>query len=213
MSAPRLAALPGETRAVLRTTLTSPYGRKVRMAAKVLGVEDRIDIRPADTLDAADDLRQQNPLGKMPCLMADGMTLFDSRVIVEYLDALAGSGRLIPVSGCDRFRCLTTVALADGITDAALLLVYEGRFREATQNSDRWLDHQRGKVTRGLSSLAISAPDPETTDAATISVACMLGYLDWRHPIDWRSDWPALVAWLDRFRAHEPAFDATRSPT
>lgn len=208
-----LAALPGEDRAVLRTTLTSPYGRKVRMAAKVLGLEDRIEIRPADTLDADDDLRQQNPLGKMPCLMADGMTIFDSRVIVEYLDRLAGGGRLIPADGAERFRCLTSVALADGIADAALLLVYEGRFRDASQMSARWLDHQRGKVTRGLDALQDDLPDPDRTDAAAISVACMLGYLDWRHPLEWRGDWPGLVDWLDRFRSREPAFDATRSPT
>lgn len=207
-----LAAIPGEARAVLRTTLTSPYGRKVRMAAQVLGLDDRIEIRPADTLDAGDDLRDQNPLGKMPCLMADGMTMFDSRVIVEYLDALAGGGRLIPAGGVDRFHCLTRVALADGIADAALLMVYEGRFRDAAQMSARWLDHQKGKVTRGLTALQADLPDPEATDAAAISVACMLGYLDWRRPVEWRGDWPALVDWLDSFAAHEPAFDATRIP-
>lgn len=207
-----LAALEGESRAVLRTTLTSPYGRKVRMAAQVLGLDPRIEIRPADTLDDADDLRDQNPLGKMPCLMADGMTLFDSRVIVEYLDVLAGGGRLIPPSGPERFRCLTRVALADGITDAALLMVYEGRFREASQMSRRWLDHQKGKVTRGLTAISADLPDPTRTAADGISLACMLGYLDWRRPVDWRDDWPALVDWLDRFAAHEPAFNATRRP-
>ena len=207
-----LAALDGEDRAVLRTTLTSPYGRKVRMAAKVLGLEDRIEIRPADTLDADDDLRDQNPLGKMPCLMADGMTLFDSRVIVDYLDALAGGGRLIPAAGRDRYRCLTRVALADGVADAALLMVYEGRFREASQMSARWLDHQKGKVLRGLTALAADLPDPTRTDAAAISLACMLGYLDWRRPVVWRGDWPALVEWLEAFAAHEPAFHATRRP-
>ena len=212
MSSLKLAAVAGEDRAVLRTTLTSPYGRKVRMAAQVLKLEDRIEIRPADTLDATDDLRDQNPLGKMPCLMADGMTMFDSRVIVEYLDTLAGGGRLIPADEAERFRCLTRVALADGIADAALLMVYEARFRDATQMSARWLDHQQGKVTRGLTALAADLPDPSRTDAATIAVACMLGYLDWRRPVEWRGDWPGLVAWLDAYAAHEPAFDATRTP-
>jgi glutathione S-transferase len=213
MSQLKLAAVPGEERAVLRTTLTSPYGRKVRMTALVLGLEDRIEIRPADTLDAKDDLRDQNPLGKMPCLMADGMTLFDSRVIVEYLDTLAGGGQMIPAGGAERFRCLTRVALADGITDAALLMVYEGRFREASQMSARWLDHQKGKVTRGLTALAADLPDPSRTDAAGIAIACMLGYLDWRRPVEWRSDWPDLVRWLGTFSENEPAFDATRIPT
>lgn len=208
-----LAAPKGKQSAILRTTLTSPYGRKVRMAAKVLDLEDRIEIQPADTLDDGDDLRQQNPLGKMPCLMADGMTIYDSRVIVEYLDALAGGDQLIPRIGADRFRCLTTVALADGIADAALLLVYENRFRDMSQVSDRWLTHQRGKVVRGLNALSTSLADPDKTDAAAISIACMLGYLDWRHPIEWRGEWPALVDWLNRFAAAQPAFHATRIPT
>ena len=189
-----LAAPKGKQSAILRTTLTSPYGRKVRMAAKVLDLEDRIEIQPADTLD-------------------DGMTIYDSRVIVEYLDALAGGDQLIPRIGADRFRCLTTVALADGIADAALLLVYENRFRDMSQVYDRWLTHQRGKAVRGLNALSTSLADPDKTDAAAISIACMLGYLDWRHPIEWRGEWPALVDWLNRFAAAQPAFHATRIPT
>ena len=205
---------PGtDRRAVLRSTLTSPYGRKVRMAMRVLGLDDRIEVQPADTLDASDDLRRQNPLGKMPVLIADGATLFDSRVVLEYLDAMAGGGRLIPAAGRARFTCLTTACLADGVTDAGLLMIYEGRFRDAAQRSDRWLDHQRGKVARGLDALRAAPPDPRTTDAASISLACALGYLDWRRPVAWRDDWPELALWLTDFAAAEPAFDATRSPT
>lgn len=203
---------PSEGRALLRSTLTSPYGRKVRIAARVLGLHDRIVIEPADTLDETDTLRAQNPLGKMPCLMADGMTLFDSRVIVDYLDALAGGGRIIPPSGRARFVCLTRAALADGVTDAALLMVYEGRFRDASALSARWLAHQRGKVTRGLDALQAAPPDPCVTDVAAISLACCLGYLDWRRPVDWRARWGGLAAWLDAFARAEPAFDATRRP-
>lgn len=203
---------PAEGRALLRSTLTSPYGRKVRIAAKVLGLEDRIAIEAANTLDEEDTLRQQNPLGKIPCLMADGMTLFDSRVIVEYLDTLAGGGKVIPAGGRARFESLTGAALADGVTDAALLMVYEGRFREAGQMSARWLDHQRGKVQRGLDALQAAPPDPAVTDVAAISLGCALGYLDWRRPVDWRDGWPGLVEWLDAFAAAEPAYDATRRP-
>lgn len=200
-------------RAVLRTTLTSPFGRKVRMAARVLDLDGDIEVRPADTLDATDDLRAQNPLGKMPCLLLDGGILFDSRVIVEYLDSLAGGGRLIPRDGAGRFACLTQSCLADGVTDAALLMVYEGRFRDPGQVSQRWLDHQRGKVARGLDALAADPPDPGRTDAAAIALACALGYLDWRRPVDWRGPWAGLAAWLDAFAAHEPAFLQTESPT
>ncbi|WP_216671017.1 glutathione S-transferase family protein [Mangrovicoccus sp. HB161399] len=200
-------------RAVLRTTLTSPYGRKVRMAAQVLGLTDRIELVPADTRDPADDLRGQNPLGKMPCLMADGETFYDSRVILEFLDALSGDRCLIPRAGRARFRCLTAACLADGITDAALLMVYEGRFRNAEKISEEWLAHQRGKVERGLSALAARPPDPDRTDAAAISLACALGYLDWRAPVDWRGRCPGLADWLARFADAEPAFKATEAPT
>lgn len=208
-----LSGAGSDGRAILRTTLTSPYGRKVRMAALVLGLSDRIELVPADTRNASDDLRMQNPLGKMPCLMTDGETLYDSRVILEFLDTLAGGGRIVPQSGRARFTCLTRSCLADGVTDAALLMMYEGRFRAAEKISDEWLDHQRGKVERSLTALAALPPDPTVTDAASISLACALGYLDWRKPVSWRDRWPGLVDWLDRFAAAEPAHAATEIPT
>ena len=191
----------------LRSTLTSPFGRKVRIAIDVLGLNERITRVDANTLDESDTLRQQNPLGKMPVLLLDdGSALYDSRVIVEYLQDLAGTDRLIPAQGPARYRTLTGAALADGITDAALLMVYEGRFREPEQKSDRWLAHQRGKVTRGLAAFAQSPPPAGRTDLVSIGLACALGYLDWREPVAWRPEHPALVAWLDAFAAHEPAF-------
>lgn len=199
-------------KAVLRTSLTSPFGRKVRIAAQALGLQDRMEIRFADTLDETDDLRQQNPLGKMPCLVLDGGVLFDSRVIMEYLDALAGGDRLLPAAGLARFQCLTGACLADGMADAALLMVYEGRFRDPERISPRWLDHQRGKIVRALDALQAAPPDPGRTDVASISLACGLGYLDWRKPMEWRGGWPGLVAWLDAFDAAEPAFAGTERP-
>ncbi|GHD54287.1 glutathione S-transferase [Thalassobaculum fulvum] len=192
---------------VLRATLTSPYGRKVRIAVDVLGLADRIRLVPADTLDAGDSLRQQNPLGKMPCLLlADGTALYDSRVIVEFLQEQAGTERLLPARGEARYRALTRAALADGIADAALLMVYERRFRPDGPWSERWLDHQRGKVRRGLAAFAEAPPDPLRTDLVSIGLACALAYLDWRQPVSWRPDFPALAGWLDAFAAHEPAF-------
>ena len=136
---------------VLRSTLTSPFGRKVRMEIDVLGLNDRITLVPADTLDENDTLRQQNPLGKMPCLvLADGSTIYDSGVIIEFLADVAGTDRLLPASDPARFKALTLARLADGITEAAILVVYEGRFRDPGAHSERWLAHQRGKITRCL---------------------------------------------------------------
>lgn len=198
---------------VLRSTLTSPYGRKVRMASEVLGLAGGIEVVPANTLDETDSLRLQNPLGKMPCLiLEDGSALYDSRVILDYLDHLAGGGRLIPADPGARFRALTRAALADGITDAALLMVYEGRFREPEQRSERWLAHQRGKVLRGLEAFAADPPDPARTDIVSIGLSCALGYLDWRKPVDWRGAQPALADWLASFAGHEPAFAHTAAP-
>ena len=197
---------------VLRTTLTSPFGRKVRIAAHALGLADRIRIQEANTLDEGDTLRQQNPLGKMPCLLlADGTILHDSPVIIEYLDWVSGKHRLVPADGPERYVALTCAALADGVLAAALLMVYEYRFREASQVSQRWLDHQRGKVSRGLAAFAAAPPDPARTDIRSIGLACALGYLDWRKPVEWRSEHPGLVEWLDRFSEHEPAFESTRA--
>jgi glutathione S-transferase len=190
---------------MLRTTLTSPYGRKVRMAADILGRMERIAIVPADTLDEADSLRRQNPLGKMPCLLlGDGTAIYDSPIIVEFFQAIAGDDRLLPWCGEERFRRLTQARLADGITDAALLMVYERRFREEEQVSERWLSHQRGKIERAMAVFE-NAP-PEGTTVIALGLACALGYLDWRRPYDWRAAFPGLVRWFDRFAASEPAF-------
>lgn len=196
---------------VLRTTLTSPYGRKVRMSAQILGVSDRIAIVAADTRDEHDTLRQQNPLGKLPCLLRQGETpLFGSDVICDYLGYLARDNRLRPWTGVDRFEALTKLDLYNGIADAALLMVYEHRFRPAASVSPVWLDHLRGKILRGLCMVQDNLPDPDRSDACTIALSCALGYLDWRKPVDWRPDFPELCDWLACFASAEPAFEATR---
>ncbi|MEI4470122.1 glutathione S-transferase family protein [Frigidibacter sp. MR17.24] len=195
----------------LRTTLTSPFGRKVRIAAEVLDLAPRICIRAADTLDPGDDLRRQNPLGKMPCLMLGTEAFYDSGVILEMFDRIAGGDRLLPSgrAGLDRARVLTAARLADGIAEAALLMVYEGRFREPGQISERWLEHQRGKVLRGLAVFEAAPPAPDRAGLVQIGLACALGYLDWRRPVDWRDGHPGLVRWLAAFAAAVPAFGAT----
>ncbi len=198
---------------VLRSTLTSPFGRKVRMAIDVLGLGDRITVVPADTLDENDPLRRQNPLGKMPCLLLpDGSAVYDSGVIIEFLQHAAGTDSLVPGEGPARFTALTRARLADGITEAAILMVYEGRFRDADKHSERWLCHQRGKIMRALAAFEAAPPDPAITDIVAIGLACALGYLDWRKPVDWRPSHPRLVTWLTDFAQHEPAFDRTKAP-
>jgi glutathione S-transferase len=161
---------------ILRTAPASPFGRKVRLAASLLDLESDIGIERADPMEPADSLRRQNPLGKIPVLiLEDGTTLFDSRVIVEYLDHRAGGGgRIIPAHPAARFASLTLQALCDGLMDASILQVYEGRWRSADRHEPKWLDHQAGKVARALSRLEAAPPD-----------------FDGRSAISrWRARWP-----------------------
>ena len=198
---------------VLRSTLTSPFGRKVRMAVGVLGLRDRVTLEPASTLDENDTLRLQNPLGKMPCLLlADGTSIYDSGVIIEFLQDVAGTDRLLPARGLERFKTLTLARLADGITDAAILIVYDGRFRPGQPPSEGWLNHQRGKIARALAAFEKTPPDPSKSDIVAIGLACALGYLDWRKVVEWRQACPRLGAWLTAFAANEPALESTRAP-
>jgi len=195
---------------LLRVTPLSPFGRKVRMAVSHLGLWDRIETVKADPMDPADALRRDNPLGKIPTLITDdGKPVFDSRVILEYLDHVAGGGRIIPAAWPDRVETLTLQAMCDGVMDACILIVYEARHRPAALHHQPWLDYQRGKAVRGLAAFAKQPPDPARFDVGTITAACMLGYLDVRKQVDWRPEFPALVGWLDQFRARHPEFDAT----
>src|SRR5258707_1322287 len=121
---------PGHSMLTLRSSPASPFGRKIRIAASLLGLDREITIEPADTGNPSDSVRQQNPLGKIPALvLEDGMVLFDSRVILEYLDYRAGGGRIVPSDAAARFAALRLQALADGLMDASILLIYEGRWR------------------------------------------------------------------------------------
>ena len=195
---------------VLRAAAPSPFARKVRIAAAVLELDDRIEIVAADTGDPEESLRRQNPLGKVPALILDtGDVLFDSAVIVEYLDWLAGGGRIIPAEPARRFRSLTQQALADGIMEAAVLLRYETLWREPAMRSQQWIAYQGDKISRALSAFE-PAPPEELSDIGTIALACALGYLDLRLDGAWRADHPRLVAWLDLFSAATPSFEATR---
>ena len=197
---------------ILRNAPASPFGRKVRISIKLLGLDKDIEIRAADTNDPNDDLRQQNALGKIPTLIGeDGIAYFDSRVIVEYLDTRAGGGRIIPREGKARFEALRLQALCDGICDALLLQVYEKRFREPERHEEKWVSLQAGKVERGLKTLEASPPVVDKVPTVgQIALACTLGYGDLRFEGKWRSSYPKLVAWLDRVAAQVPAFEETR---
>jgi glutathione S-transferase len=197
---------------VLRSSPPSPFGRKVKIAAALLGLSDRITVERADTGDPNDTLRSQNPLGKIPTLILEnGETLYDSRVIIEYLDALAGGGRLIPAEDWSRFEALRQQALADGIMDAAILQSYEARWRPEERREPRWLEHQQGKIDRALAlaEATLSTP-PQAFHVGHVALACALGYLDLRFEGRWRQKHPRLVAWLADFEGRVPAFGATR---
>lgn len=195
----------------LRSAPPSPFGRKVKLAAAILGLSDRITIVPADT-NADEELRKQNPLSKIPVLVLDnGQTLFDSRVILEYLDHLAGGGRILPREAEPRFAALRLQALCDGIMDASILRVYEARYRPAELQHAPWLDMQAGKVMRGLAALEADTPSLDAIpNVGQIALACALGYQDLRFKGEWRASHPKLVAWLDRFASQVPAFAATK---
>lgn len=197
---------------ILRTSPPSPFGRKINIAASVLGLSDKIKIEIADTNNPADTLRQQNPVGKMPTLVLDdGSTLFDSRVILEYFDHIAGGGKIIPREPSTRFAALRLQALADGMTDAQILVLYEGRWRSKEQHVLKWTDYQAEKIARGLATLEADPPAlAAMPNVGDIALACFLGHRDLRFPGTWRKDHPKLVAWLDRFAAQVPAFGETK---
>jgi glutathione S-transferase len=197
---------------ILRSSPSSPFGRKVRIAIALLGLDNEVKIEPADTTDVNDSVRRQNPLGKIPVLIAeDGTAYYDSRVILEYLDHRAGGGKILPGDVNARLAALRLQALCDGILDASILTIYETRWRKAEAHEPKWLEHQAGKVTRALAALEASPPplDP-TPNVGQITLACTLGYRDFRFGGSWRSEHPRLVAWLDMFAARVPAFAATK---
>ncbi len=195
---------------LLRTSITSPFGRKTRVAALRLGLQDKVEVVNGDTLDPNDPLRKENPLGKIPVLtLDDGRKVFDSRVILEYFDHLAGGNKIFPADPDKRLDCLRLQALSDGIMDAAILVVYEQRYRPEDKRHEGWVEHQRGKASRALEALDNFLPAPTEFNAGTITAACALGYIDWRKQVDWRAINSKLVSWFDGFRAAHPEFDKT----
>jgi glutathione S-transferase len=197
---------------ILRSVPPSPFARKCFLAAAVLGLTGELKLEKADPNDDADSLRVQNPLGKIPALvLEDGSTLYDSRVIVEYLDHRAGGGKIIPSETKARFAALRLQALADGMTDAQILLVYEGRFRPPEHHVKKWTDYQAEKIRRGFVALEAEPPSLDAIpNVGQLALACFLGHRDLRFSGDWRAAHPKLVAWLDRFASRVPAFAETK---
>ncbi len=176
----------------------SPFARKVRVSALELGLAERIELLQISLSPVSPhtDLRQHNPLGKIPALITDeGAALYDSPVICEYLDALAGGARLWPAAGPARWRALTRQALADGITDAAVLVRYEQAVRPEPLRWAQWIEGQWLKIRTALEALERDSLEG-VFDIGTISVACALGYLDFRFAEEgWRARLPRLAAW------------------
>ena len=197
---------------ILRSSPPSPFGRKVKIAAAILGLDKEITIEKADPTDASDTIRKQNPLGKIPALIIeDGSVLHDSPVILEYLDHRAGGAKIIPSEPSARYAALTLQSLCDGVLDACLLQVYEGRWRPAEKHERKWLDYQAEKVKRAFDVLEAAPPAlGAIPNVGVITLACALGYGDLRFEGKWRAGHPRLVKWLDEFAARVPAFEKTR---
>lgn len=198
----------------LMTSGASPFARKVRVMIAEAGLSDRIEEVEVTTtpVGPSRDLIAVNPLGKIPALVRDdGPTLFDSRVITRYIDTLAG-GRFYPEARL--WDILTLEATADGMLDAAVLMVYETRFRDEDKRSSQWVDGQWAKVARALDAIEarwMSSLAGEI-DAGKIAVGCVLGYLDLRHGArDWRAGRPGLAAWYAGFESR-PSMQATKPP-
>ncbi|MGC5699604.1 glutathione S-transferase [Pseudomonas sp. NFXW11] len=196
---------------------TSPYVRKVMVLLHETGQQNRVALQDSKLTPITPDvaLIQDNPLGKIPALrLADGQVLYDSRVILDYLDQQHVGNPLIPREGSARWRRLTLAALADGILDAAVLVRYEQFLRAPELQWQPWLEGQREKIRRALAVLEAEAIAELAShfDVAAISVACALGYLDLRHPdLEWRQQQPQLAAWYFEV-SQRPSMLETRPP-
>jgi len=197
----------------LHSSPTSPFARKVMVVALETGLAERIQkiAGAAHPVNRDATIVAVNPLGQIPTLVADdGLVLYDSRVICEYLNALAGAA-LFPEAGPARWRALRDQALADGLLDAAVLVRYETAARPAELRWDAWRNGQWDKVVSCLDRFEADAAElGERVDIGTITLGCALGYLDFRYAASaWRDSRPRLAAWLARFR---PRLPSTVSP-
>lgn len=197
---------------------TSPYVRKVRVVMS----EKKLDFQLAfEDPWATEVVLKSNPLGKVPCLvMEGGEAVFDSRVIVEYLDTLSPVGKLIPASGRERVEVRTWEALGDGLLDAAVMARLEATWpgRGDSERSQAWIDRQISRVESTLKAMAQGLGDKpwchgNSFTLADVATGCALGYLDFRFPqIDWRGSHPNLHKLFDKLAARQSFID-TAPPT
>ena len=195
--------------------VTSPYVRKVR----IVMAEKKLEFQfvPEDVWSADTRIAESNPLGKVPCLvMEGGEAVFDSRVIVEYLDTLSPVGKLIPERGRERAEVRTWEALADGLLDAAILARLEATWpgRTDAQRSQAWIDRQMAKIDASLQAMSRGLGDKPYCSGihlslSDIAVGCALGYLDFRFPqIDWRAGHPNLHKLQDKLMGRQSFIDS-----
>jgi len=195
--------------------VTSPYVRKVR----IVMAEKKLDYQfvTEDVWSADTTITQSNPLGKVPCLvMEGGEALFDSRVIVEYVDTLSPVGKLIPPSGRERAEVKTWEALADGLLDAAILARLEATWpgRKEGERSQAWIERQMKKINDSLVAMERALADRQYCTGnhmslADIAVGCALGYLDFRFAhVDWRSEHPNLAQLYERLAQRQSFKDS-----
>ena len=197
--------------------LTSPYVRKVR----IVMAEKKLDFQLVlEDVWNSDAILEANPLGKVPCLvMEGGEAVFDSRVIVEYLDTLSPVGKLIPPTGRERAEVRTWEALADGVLDASILARLEATWkgRAEGERSQAWIDRQLSRVDAALAAMARGLGERawcvgNHLSLADIAVGCALGYLDFRFPeLGWRTEHPNLAKLADKL-AQRQSFIDTRPP-
>ncbi|SES85735.1 glutathione S-transferase N-terminal domain-containing protein [Kosakonia radicincitans] len=193
---------------------TSAYVRKVMVCASVLGLADEIERldSAAHPIERDERIAVFNPLAKVPALRTEnGLCLYDSRVICEYLNARAG-GDLFPAQGDARWRSLARQALGDGMIDAALLARYEFSARPPEKQWQNWADAQLKKVAAALAEIEsqVSSFSAHPNDIGLIAIGCALGYLDFRFAgLNWRAGHPLTAAWFALFDAH-PAMATTR---
>jgi glutathione S-transferase len=185
----------------------SPFVRKCLITAHELGLRERIELAPsaAHPVNRDPAVVAKNPLGKIPTLVTEeGVVLFDSRVICEYLNEMGGGG-LLPAGGAARWLVLADQALADGMMDAAILIRYETAVRPENLRWNDWIGGQMEKVTSGLGEFERRAGDlRDRVDLGTIALGCALGYLDFRFaPLTWRGKFPLVGRWLETFAQRE----------
>src|SRR5437870_88781 len=197
----------------LLASLASPYTRKVRVVLAEKKIEcdlELVDVNPVDN-----PVNAANPLGKVPTLVLDdGMALYDSRVIVEFLDARSPINRLIPEETRERVAVRRWEALADGVLDAGLLVRYEGT-RDKKEQSKAWVDKQLGRMHRGVAQLAAELGERtwchgDRYSLADIAVGCCFGWLVFRKPggVDWAGEYAAVARHHDKLM-ERPAFAET----